>query len=150
MKFKKIVSAIIGALLAVGSQSLVFADNSTAKNETVIPEEHMVSAYADNMCRGSVDGKKTSKIENGYMLGDKKTVKIVPDPNGEDANKTKITVDAYELTSKKSILQYITMQLLNISTMPKLRNLTAKCKSLFCRQTVLYLKRCHIIPPKIL
>ncbi len=68
---------------------------------TITADGDLAFAYTDGAFKGRVDGQQTCTTEKDVVIDGKKTVKIVPDPAGADANKLAIKLDAYELDNKK-------------------------------------------------
>ncbi len=68
---------------------------------TITADGDLAFAYTDGAFKGRVDGQQTCTTEKDVIIDGKKTVKIVPDPAGADANKLAIKLDAYELDNKK-------------------------------------------------
>lgn len=68
---------------------------------TITADGDLTVAYSDGVFKGRVDGQKTSNVEADVVIDGKKTVKIVPDPTGEDAGKLAIKLDAYEVDKRK-------------------------------------------------
>ncbi len=105
MKTKRIISLLLSLLMLTGmlSYSGVLAENSA---------DSVSHAYADGICKGIVDKKDTAEVTVGFEIDGKKTVKIVPNPFGENSS-TAIFLDAYEVDKKGFDLakfKYITVE----------------------------------------
>lgn len=68
---------------------------------TIVAEGDLAFAYTDGACKGLVDRQQTSAIETNVVIDGKNTLKIIPNPNGADAGKLAIKLDAYEVDTKK-------------------------------------------------
>ena len=68
---------------------------------TLAAEGDMVFAYANGLFKGSVDRQQTGTAEAGIVVEGKNTVKVVPNPEGADAGKLSVKLDAYELDKNK-------------------------------------------------
>ncbi len=68
---------------------------------TIVADGDLAFAYTDGVCKGLVDRQQTATVENNVVIDGKNTLKIIPDPNGADAGKLSVKLDAYEVDNKK-------------------------------------------------
>ena len=113
MRFKKTLSAVLCALLTVGTLMFTYASADDADSISM--------AYTNGICVGIVDREGTALIEKDMVEDGKDVVKITPIPDGENSASKHIRLDAYELDKHKfdfTKYNYITIEYKYVTPTP--------------------------------